>query len=236
MPIMTQTLLVKTMVTASLIALAAQALSGQDLSRYRDFQLGATVNAVIARTDTPRTDVKQLHQRPAVIEEVEWRPRLAFADGVLVKDSIREAVFGFYNDALFRVVVEYDREQTEGLTDADLIEALAATYGPPGIGRKGKIVTSPLSSTYSGAEVVVAQWGAADYALTLFRSPGHSSVGIVLASKRMEALARTAVLRAARLDEQEAPQREAAQQKKQDSDDRAAKAKARVANKGIFKP
>ncbi len=41
---------------------------------------------------------------------------------------------------------------------------------------------------------------------------------------------------AVRLDERDAPQRERARQKKEADDERAAKAKARVANKAAFKP
>jgi hypothetical protein len=40
-------------------------------------------------------------------------------------------VFDFYDDRLFRVTVDYDRKHTEGLIDADMIEALSAVYGSP---------------------------------------------------------------------------------------------------------
>jgi len=39
-------------------------------------------------------------------------------------ESVDRVVFDFYDDRLFRVTVVYDRKQTEGLIDADMIEAI----------------------------------------------------------------------------------------------------------------
>jgi hypothetical protein len=35
----------------------------------------------------------------------------------------------FYNDQLFRITITYDQSRTDGMTDADVIEAVSATYG-----------------------------------------------------------------------------------------------------------
>ena len=43
---------------------------------------------------------------------------------------MKEVVFSFYDGELFRIVVNYDRYQTEGLTAEDFVEAISATYGP----------------------------------------------------------------------------------------------------------
>jgi hypothetical protein len=32
--------------------------------------------------------------------------------------------FSFYNDQLFKIVIDYDRDRNEGLKDADMIDAL----------------------------------------------------------------------------------------------------------------
>jgi len=53
---------------------------------------------------------------------------------------------------------------------------------------------------------------------------------------RLDELARKAETQALRLDDQEAPRREIARQKKERDDGRTAAAKARVANKGVFRP
>ncbi len=54
-------------------------------------------------------------------------------------------------------------------------------------------------------------------------------------SKRVDPLAQAAIVEAVRLDEREAPQREIALQKKQDEEDRAKQAKARLVNKAAFR-
>jgi hypothetical protein len=52
----------------------------------------------------------------------------------------------------------------------------------------------------------------------------------------LDTLARKAAIQATRLDEQDAPRREIARQKKERDDGRAAAEKARVANKESFRP
>jgi hypothetical protein len=59
---------------------------------------------------------------------------------------------------------------------------------------------------------------------------------MVIYSKRLDALARAAIAEAVRLDDQEAPQREAARQNKKDKENRARQEKARQANKAPFRP
>jgi hypothetical protein len=58
----------------------------------------------------------------------------------------------------------------------------------------------------------------------------------VVFSKRLDALARAAVVEALRLDIQEAPERELERKKKRDEENRIAQEKARLANKATFRP
>jgi hypothetical protein len=62
------------------------------------------------------------------------------------------------------------------------------------------------------------------------------AVLMVIYSKRLDALARAAIVEAIRLDNQEAPQRETERQNKKDEENRARQEKARRANKGPFRP
>jgi hypothetical protein len=55
-------------------------------------------------------------------------------------------------------------------------------------------------------------------------------------SKRLDALARTAIVESVRLDKQEAPRREIERQKKKDEENRARQEKARQSNKAHFRP
>ena len=86
----------------------------------------------------------------------------------------------------------------------------------------------------SGARV--ARWGNADYSVVLYRSSYASGFRMIVTSVRLDALARTAEAKAARLDERDAPRRELARQKKEADETRAAQEKARLANKAGFRP
>src|SRR2546430_9525667 len=45
-----------------------------DLSRYRDFELGSSVSSVVTMSGARAAEVKVVHRRPAMIEELVWRP------------------------------------------------------------------------------------------------------------------------------------------------------------------
>jgi hypothetical protein len=115
---------------ALLLFLSTPAVRGQDLSRYRDFQLGSSLTSVAALSGAAASEPKTIHQRPALLQELEWRPPYFVRGSTTVQnDPIRRVVFSLYNAQLFRVVVDCDRQRTEGMTDADMVEALSAVYG-----------------------------------------------------------------------------------------------------------
>jgi hypothetical protein len=141
-------------------------------------------------------------------------------------------VFSFYNGEMFRIAISYDRHETEGLTADDFIEAISAKYGTavkprPAVDAQGR----------SGdAEEIVARWEDAQYRFDLVRAsygPGFELVGVL---KRLEAPAQTAVVEARRLDNQEAPQRDAARIVDQKEAERTKLEKSRLLNKPKFRP
>ena len=44
-------------------------------------------------------------------------------------DPVLEVALTFYNDQLFRITITYDQSRTDGMTNADVIDAVSATYG-----------------------------------------------------------------------------------------------------------
>ena len=58
---------------------------------------------------------------------------------------------------------------------------------------------------YNDSEKVIARWEDSQYSFNLFRSSYQPTFGMVVFSKRLDALARLAIVEAIRLDEQEAP-------------------------------
>jgi hypothetical protein len=226
--------------TLALVALGlvlfTQPLRGQDRSRYRDFQLGSDLPSVSALASVAPSEARTIHQRPAVMQELLWRPPYFVSGSTAPQhDPVRQIVFSFFDDQLSKMVVDYDQVRTAGLTDADMINAISTAYGAalkPGL-KKIRPVASQLEQE-SGTPL--AQWGDADYSVVLYRSAYASEFRIVVTSPRLEALARTADAQAIRLDEREAPQREIARQKKEVEDTRVSEEKARVANKAAFRP
>ena len=80
----------------------SQLASAQDLSRYREVAFGSSVSAVVAITGTRAADVKVLHQRPALIQELAWRPQYAVGRPVGRSEAAREVTYRFHDDALFQ--------------------------------------------------------------------------------------------------------------------------------------
>lgn len=221
--------------------LAAPLIQAQDLSRYREFQFGMSLPAVAKQVRLKTSEAKVLHQRPALIQELTWES-LSLTHSSPRPESVKAVLFSFYNGELSRIVVNYDREQTEGLTAEDLIEALSAKYGTAS--KPGTEITifstqvySDGERTYSNqSEKVIARWEDEQYSFNLFQSSVQSTFSLVAYSKRLDAQAQAAVIEAIRLDRQEAPQKEIERQKQKGEDNRAQQENARRKNKPPFRP
>lgn len=83
----------------------------------------------------------------------------------------------------------------------------------------------------------MARWGDTDHAVVLYQSLSYGArFRLIVTETRLDDRARKAETQALLLDEQEAPRREIARQKKERDDGRANAAKAREANKSVFRP
>ena len=215
------------------LILSGQLASAQDISRYRGYVLESSLDAVVLASGARAADARTLHERPATVQELEWRapyidPRKTLAD------PVREITFTFYNDALYQVIVNYDRDRTDGLSNNDIVESLSATYGAPTVASARTRTSPPAEAVHDS--VVLARWENAESVLTLVRGSYTPEFQLILVSKPLSALARTAVREAIRLDAIEAPRREAEQRKKEAGDASAARDKTRIANKAAFRP
>jgi hypothetical protein len=217
-----------------LAMLSTPLIHAQDLSSYRGFQLGMSLPAAAKQAEINPSEAKVIYQRPAAIQELEWRPESSY-DPSAPGDPVKEVLFSFYNGELYRIVVSYDRNRTEGLTDEDLIDGISAKYGTPTT-PVAKIISSPSSQVFSDSAKVIARWEDSQYSLNLFRFSYGSSPGMLIFSKRLDALAEVAIVQAIRLNQQEAPQREVERLKKQDEEKNVAGQKARPVNKANFRP
>ncbi len=202
----------------------------QDLSSYRAFQFGASLESVARQTEMTVSEAKTIHSRPALIQELEWRVRLSLDEPSSSADSVKAIVFSFYNDQLFRIVVNYNLERTKGLTNGDMIESISAKYGAAK--RPIAKIVASSSQAYGDNEKVIACWEDTQFSFNLYRSSYEPTFGLVAYSKRLDVLAQAASAKAVRQDEQEAPGR----LKQQAQESRIAQEKARSSNKTTFRP
>jgi len=214
------------------VVMSSSVISAQDLSRYREFQLGMSLVAVAEQAGiTPEARV--LHQRPELIQELMWQPPRVLGPSPQ-GDSVRKVLFTFFNGQLFRIVVNYEWDRTEGLTVEDVVEALSETYGPATL--PATEIISSWSRVSTDSDRIMAHWEDPQHSLNLVRPSYASTFGLVVFSKRVDTLARAASVEAIRLDEQEAPRRVIERKQKQEDEDHARQEKARTANKAIFRP
>jgi hypothetical protein len=200
-----------------------------DLSKYRDFSIGTSVSVVLSRTGQKPDDVTALSERPALIQQLTWWPG-TLPGTPMHKDAVEHIVFNFFNNALYKISVTYERKATEGLTANDMIESLSAKYGSPAN------VTPQTSQNpndgYAARREPVASWEDAQYAFSLVRSTFSDDFELVVISKRLNAEAETATAEAAKLDEQERPQKDAERERKETTDLELARQK----NQKSFRP
>jgi hypothetical protein len=211
---------------AALWSVAAFALSIQaaDPSKYRDFQLGMPLADVAKDSGRAQSTVKVISSRPERITEPDWRIGWTPSSSDTARVPFSGIVFAFYNNALYYISVSYDRDQTRGLTDGDIVESISSIYGS----------AAPVSGTKTPD--TIAQRKNVDALLNPVRLPCSAGFGFGVSSKATLALAEPAILESARIDRIEAPRIEAAFQAQRLADAQLDDEKSRLVNKPGFRP
>jgi hypothetical protein len=210
--------------------------ASQDLSRYRDAVFGTTVTSVAAVTRTGPEAVKVVHQRPSLIQELRWRPQYAIGRPAGSIDPVQEITFRFYQDQLFAITVVYEARLVDGMTNADIIEAVSAVYGTATLTAAASRGPAPPPDGALNASTAIASWQSAEYQFTLMREVYPATFRLLGVSKALEPLARAAETESARLDKQDAPRREAERALAEADRRAAAQDKTRTTNKTEFRP
>jgi hypothetical protein len=214
------------------VVLGGGMLGAEDFSSYRGLPFGINLAAAAKQTGTRAADAKVLHQRPAVIQELDWQLDPPSLDERTKADPVKNVLLSFFNGELFRMVVTYDRHRVEGMTPEDMIAGISATYGSA----SRPTVEIAYRGNYAEVAPLIARWEDSGYSYNLVRTGDRASFALILYSKRLDALAQSAIAEAVRIEEQEAPQREIAAQEKQAEAERALLDTARSLNKPNFRP
>ena len=208
---------------------AAPLLRAQDLSKYRHFTLGMSMTRVLERTGQKIADVRLIHGRPAVIQELTWWPP-KLPGTSLQSETVEQILYSFYNGELYKISVTYDRSSTEGLTEEDMVKSISEKYGPPTY--VALAIEYAPNDRHGVTQTPVASWEDTQYSFNLVRSSFSDHLGLVIYSKRVNGEAELAIAEAVKLEDQEGPNREAERQKKQTDDLEVARQK----NRKIFRP
>jgi hypothetical protein len=218
---------------ASLLVLgmASAGAGAQDLSKYRDVQLGSDLKTVAKQAGVDVAEIKLIHSHPALIQELHWRPE---ALGALAEmEPAKDVTLSLYNGDLFQIAVSYDRYSTEGMTSGDMVDAISIKYGVPA--KSHQKIETPLE-VYGTPDEPLAEWQDSQYRFTLIRRSTYGEAFILVGvSKKLEAAAKAAATAAIKIEAQEAPQKEVQRLAAEKQQEQLKLDQARLLNKTRFR-
>jgi hypothetical protein len=190
-------------------------IHGQDLSKYRTFSFGMSLATVSKQVALTPTEVKLIYKLPVLIQELTWYPPQPFGTS-RPPEPVEKILFSFDNGELYRMLVSYDSFSTKGLTDGDMIRVISAKYGAAT--QPAGDLNFPTNPSYRATEKVIARWEDSQYSFNLFRSSATNTYAMVMYNKQLDAQASVSIAESVQLEKQEAPQKEAAREKKETDD------------------
>ena len=220
---------VATIVCSALMAV--QVVSASPVySRYRGVSMGDSVSVVVASLHMTASDVAIVHARPAMIQQLTWRPNQHFVSKAGPPEALAEMVLTFHLGRLARVVATYDRDRTEGLTNADLHASFTTIYGT------SMLVPTPSGIRSSSEPEIIGQWGDGETLVVLLREGYPRRIKVTVSSVAADRLLQDAFASGVRLDTTEAPTRDMVRRLSDELTQRRRDEQSRLDNKSAFKP
>jgi hypothetical protein len=173
-------------VTAA-FCLAMSSVSAQAQPQYRTYWMGDDMSAVATQIGAPAPPIELVPSALGAVRELTWQAEYAHRDAASSSSPVARLVFSFYEDQLFRIVIDYAYHRTEGMTEADMVAAISDVYGPP----TRRVQSTPLTFT-RGEDATIAQWVNGDSTIALLRFEPQESFRAIVSSARREALVRAA--------------------------------------------
>jgi hypothetical protein len=193
-----------------LVLFSTPILSGQNLSTYRKFSLGASLAGISKQVGQDPGQANLIHQSPAVIQQLTYWPIPTSLYSSRAQ-SVSQILFSFYDGELYKIAVTYDGDATRGLTDDDMVQAISARYGTAT--RFYPEIELPTNDTYAPKETAIARWEDSGSSVDLSRSHSLDSFELTVFSKSLGIKAEAAIVESLKLEKQEAPQKEIDRQK-----------------------
>jgi len=172
------------------IATATSPVAAQSGSRYRTYRMGDDVLAIARQAGVPSPAATAVPGALGAVQELRWRPQYVRPGDRPSTDPVARLVFCFYEDQLFRIVVDYSSDRTEGMTEADMVAAVSRVYGSPA---KRTFPPTPVGlRPLRPEDSVVAQWTDGELQVALLAIRGRTAFRMIVASAALEWIARTA--------------------------------------------
>ena len=201
-------------------------------SHYRTLALGDSVPAVVETLKARPTDVKIVQERPTLIQQLTWRRQRYVSGESAVVDPVDEMVLTFHLGQLTRIAVSYERNRTEGLTDADLTDAFVDVYGPPML----PSTSSHTTRVKSAPGAALGLWSDGVTLVTLRREGHPPQLKLTVATLVADAAMQEALADGAELAASEAPGKALAKSTADAAELLARADRIRRDNKASFKP
>jgi hypothetical protein len=162
-------------------------VGAQTHALYRTYQQGAdrlSISRQIGLPSPPAT----MRNPPGAVQDLRWRAQYARRGDARSEDPVARLAFSFYEDQLFRIVIDYASDRTEGMTEADMVAAVSHVYGPP---VKRIRPTSQAGLPRQALEdTLIAEWITSAHHVSLLTVGGKAAFRMIVASVPLEASAR----------------------------------------------
>ena len=175
-------------VAAVVFAASATPVAAQGRPHYRTFAMGDSLQAISRQVGLPVIDDTTSAAVPGAVQELRWHARFVRRGTAPAGDPVDRLVFSFYEHRLFRIVVDYAPDRTDGMTESDMVGAVSALYGPP--------IRRTLTSNADGpaplrpTETLIAEWISGDQSVALLALQGKTAFRMIVVSSALQRLAR----------------------------------------------
>jgi hypothetical protein len=195
-------------IAALVLAASATMSAAQGRPHYRTYAMGDSLQAISRQIGQPVMDATTTPALLGAVQELRWHARFARRGTAPVGDPVDRLVFSFYEHRLFRIVIDYAPDRTEGMTEGDMVAAVSALYGSPR--RRTLATTEEVQAPARPVETVIAQWISGDQSVVLLALQGRTAFRVIVVSSALQTLARASGAREAPTDRPDWPSIEAA--------------------------
>ena len=108
-------------VAAIVFAASATPVAAQGRPHYRAYAMGDSLLAISRQVGLPVIDATTTPAVSGTVQELRWHARYVRRGTAPSGDPVDRLVFSFYEHRLFRIVVDYAPDRTDGMTESDMV-------------------------------------------------------------------------------------------------------------------